>query len=487
MQLRIHLPLTFVVLLCLCSSVSVYAEDDKAKEIKYPVEMKSFKLSLVDAADKPVKGAKVTALGVRCEESPGSWIGWPTENAGNNEYVTDDNGAVEMKYPVKFGLPGQWMTTNKLDFHFKHSDYVAGRVEVDPIAETAKHNLVQGCRTLFTCVDESGHAINEFAVLMAGVGGDADWKLSDGEARSSGVPDGKWQTMLVSPSADGQHRFSRILPARYAKGKDVTIREIPLRPGMRLSGSLSDNVPRPVEDGMVIAWCLPQPAGNTYGDENVSIGWSEETAIAADGTFEFPALPPGGSIQLIALCKGWLIRGTEGQFTSGMEIKVDEAQLAENRVAGITLPMEAAGELEVEVLGPDGMPLVGADVSTWPNQMLTKAGSQLLGVCVSTVSRMQTQITGIQAPEIDWNRPGRYIQKTDEQGKVILREIPLRKAHQLFVSFENLTANVDLPANSDPFESAVDYQCDTAERKKLTVHMVPIEEEAKPGAQDKSE
>lgn len=85
------------------------APNEESKEIKIPVEMKPFKLTLVDEAEKPVKGVKVVALGVRCDESPGSWIGWPAENGGNNEFVTDDNGSIEMKYPVKFGRPERYI------------------------------------------------------------------------------------------------------------------------------------------------------------------------------------------------------------------------------------------------------------------------------------------------------------------------------------------------------------------------------------------
>ena len=167
MHSRSRLCTALAIFLCSISFTAVWGQDAKSKEIKIPVEMKPFKLTVVDEAEKPVKGVKVTALGVRCDESPGSWIGWPVENAGNNEFMTDENGEVEMKYPVKFGRPGQWMTINKLDFHFTHSDFVAGRVEVDPKDAKAQHGLVQGCRTLFTCVDENGVAIEDFGVPTA--------------------------------------------------------------------------------------------------------------------------------------------------------------------------------------------------------------------------------------------------------------------------------------------------------------------------------
>lgn len=68
------------------------------------------------------------------------------------------------------------------------------------------------------------------------------------------------------------------------------------------------------------------------------------------------------------------------------------------------------------------------------------------------------------------------MQKTNEQGKAILREIPLRQQHQIYVGFDKLTAKLDKPVNPNPFENAILYSCDSSELKKFTVQMIPIEE-----------
>lgn len=456
--------------------VPAWAQDDKAHETKIPVEMKPFKLTLVDEDAKPVAGVTVTASHVTVDELPHSLIEWPMNIAGTNELITDAAGQIELKYPVKFGLDGKCLTINKIDIQFRHPDYVVSRAKFDPSTEIAQHSLVQGCRAFFTCIDENGIPIKEFAVFMAGRGREGAWTLDGGEVRSSNVPDGKWQTMLISPSADGLHRFSGILPARYAKGKDVTIRGIRLRPGMRLSGSLSDNVPRPIANGKVVAWCMPKPPGEV-GD--ASIGWCDETTIAADGSFEFLSLPSGGMVQLIALCNGWLIEGNKAQFTSGLEFNVSDEQIAENRVTGITLQMKQAAQLEVEVLGPNGKPLAGAEVSTWPNQKLTHGASDLLGECPRTINLIEAQIAGKKIEPRDWHTLGRYIQKTDEHGKAVLRDIPLGRHEELYVKFENLIPKQDERPDGDTiFENAIRYILDSPEPKKLTVNMVPIEEPA---------
>ena len=472
MRFRIDLHLAFCVILLMFSFVR--AQEDDAKETKAQVEEKSFKLTLVDESEKPIAGVKVTAAGIRVDEAPGAWINWP-DNKVKNEFLTDERGEIVLNYPVKFGMPGQWITINKIDFNFSHPDFVAGRIECDSAAEGLQHILAEGCRTRFTCVDENGKPIEKFGVVMAGAGGAATWKLEAGELRSGGIPNGSWQTMLVAPSEDGLHRFSGVLPARYAKGKDVTIRNAKLRAGMRLSGSLSENVPRPIEGGKVIAWCLPKPAGNTWGDKEPSIGWSEEATIAADGTFDFPSLPPGGTVQLIALCNGWLIQGREEAFSvEGMEVTVTEQQLADNRVSGVMLEMEPSGTLEVEVFGPDGKPLEGAQVGISPNQTMKLGGSTLLGACFHSVLAMKAQITGDKLNIEMFDKADRFNQKTNAEGKATLSYIPLRKAQRLYVGLKNFRIKKDVPVNN-PFAESIQFKCESTELKKLVVDLVPSE------------
>ena len=371
------------------------------------------------------------------------------------------------------------MTVNKIDFTCTHPDFVTGRVEFDPATGNAEHVLVKGCRTTFSCVDENGKSISKFGLVIASDGSSAAWRLTDGELRSGGVPDGNWQTMLVAPREDGLHLFSGVLPARYAKGKDFTIRNAKLRPGMRLSGQLSANVPRPVANGKVIAWCLPKPSGEVHGRENPSLGWWDETTIADDGTFDFPSLPRGGTVQLIAICNGWLISGNENIFTIGKLIETSEEELADNHVADVELPMLETGSVEVEVLGPDGKPLVGATVSTCPNQKLHLNGSTMVGACYRTIAQVESQISG---RELKWSMrdqaDARYDGKTDAQGKYTLTDIPLKRNESLYITADNLRMKMEKERGNNNLNvfDGIEFQCDSKECLKLTVHMEAVTE-----------
>lgn len=446
--------------------------DDQASTAKTPVELKPFKLTLVDEAKNPVPGALVTAAGLRIEESPSSGCSWPTNVASKNEFVTDQNGVVEIQYPVKFGAPGSWMTTTRLIFRARHADFAGAEIEVDVASGNAMHGLTPGCRAVFRGVDSKGTAISDFAIhLTAGRSGDPIWKRKPGELSSSGLSEGKLQAMLVSPSADGVHRFSDLLTLTSRTGQEAIFNDVELRPGMQIRGELSKNVPRPIKNGTVYAWCLPKPAGESYSDEP-SLGWGERASISKEGTFEFSSLPRGGKIYFIALCDGWVVEGVENGQVIGKEMTIAPTQLLANRLDGVVLPMKPTASAEIEVLDPDGKPLRGATVSCWPNQSMKLCGATVLGNCYPYIRVMESQIAGAPVPKADLSANPRYNQKTDEKGKVILRDIPVGAPQRLHVGYENLA----MKPNADPYGDHIRLEFDSATLKKRTVKMVRIKE-----------
>ncbi|MCA9175030.1 MAG: hypothetical protein KDB14_11160 [Planctomycetales bacterium] len=428
-----------------------FAEDgdngDEAK-ILYPVATKPYTLKVVDENNQPLRGVDVLAAGIRCQEDPGSWYGWPTPNVGaDNVMLTDANGEVTVQYPVRFGVPPNWFTTTTIDFRFSHPHFVGGSVEVDTAAESHTHQLVAGCPAHFSAKDDVGNQVTQFYVAIAGAGGLARWTLNEGELSTGGIPEGGWQTMLVSPQSDGRHLFSGILPARYAQGKDVTIRGISLTPGLRLTGRLADNVPRPVTHGQITAWCLPKPRGQVYEDKDPSLGWSQAIDIEQDGTFNFPSLPRSGTVQLIAVCRSWVVesdavadRPGDNRIT-GIHINLDELQIVDNELPGIIVPMKPTGTLEVTVRKDDGSPLEGATVASWPNQVYDKGGSTILGSEYSSIDAIRHVLDHADEPYFKraWatgSRQHRYSVTTDAQGHAVLYDLPLKMEHGLYVGNE---------------------------------------------------
>lgn len=425
------------------------AQEKKTKPEKdpivFPVEMAEYTLSVVDEDGQPIEGVEVTARGVRCEEDPGSWYGWPIKNAGNdNRRFSDKQGKATFRYPVKYGTPPDLQTLNKIDFYFSHAEFVASDQEADPRDGAMKHEMAAGCSVLFSALDPSGDPIDSLWVQMAGPGRLAKWILSDQKIRTSSIPDGAWQTMLVAPQKDGRTLFSGILPTRFRKNSSVTIRGVKLKPGIQLSGRIDDAVPRPVANGRVVAFHLPKPRGRCRDKKDPSLSWSEVTDIKEDGTFRFESLPRTGVVQLITVCTGWIGKSkprdgkpARGFFILGELFDLDKME-ADGQIPELVIPMEKAGSVEITVTKPDGKPLAGAKVHTYPNQLLNKSGSQLLGACYPSLDMIETLIAG---KEWDWttvsrNTSSRYSVETGDDGKCTLPDIPIDRNLSLHLEHE---------------------------------------------------
>ena len=440
----------FLVVAVFLFAVPCVAQDQQASTEKdsllFPVEMTDYTLSVKDEKGDPIEGVEVVANGVRCEEDRGSWYAWPIPNAGNdNKRITDTTGKVTFRYPVKYGVPPDLKTLNKIDFTFSHPEFVTSRQETDPRGDAIVHKMVAGCPVLFSAVNANGEPIESFWVQMAGPGSAAKWILADQTIRTGSIPDGAWQTMLVAPQIDGPTLFSGILPTRFRKNSKVTIRGIELKPGLRIGGRLDDGVPRPVANGRVVAWQLPKPRGRCHGEDDPSLGWSDVTEMNEDGSFEFESMPRTGVVQFIAICSGWIVKSEHrngrpaGGRVLGVLVNLDDMQVDEGLISDIIIPMEKAGDLEVTVRKPDGTPLVGAEVATWPNQVLEKSGSQLLGACYPTLEQINRLIAGKEWDYMEAFRSqkSRYMQITDENGRCVLRDLPIDRDLAMYVQHED--------------------------------------------------
>lgn len=454
------------------NGTAIRATAQDVAEKKPETELKPFKVRVVDEEKQPVAGAKIIASGLRCYEQPGSAFFWPTTLVPRMNYLTDQNGEIEIQYPAKFGSAAFWLTPSKLILRFQHADFVAGELEVDPANEEAEQTLRKGCRAAFRSVDESGAAVSKAAVLMAGKGAEAIWKMKDGTVSSGGIPKGTWQTMLVSPSADGRHLFSDIIDFVADPGDAPNVQDVTLRPGLVVRGALSANVPRPIKNASLSVWCLPKPAGEGF-DNQPSQGWAETAKINEDGTFEFLSLPRGGRIQMFALCDGWVIEGNENGFIVGNEFDVTEVKGGTNQLEGVVLEMEQAGTVEVLVLGPDGKPLEGAEVSTSPNQKMNLYGTTILGSPHRSMAMVDLQISGTAIPAYDYKKERRYLQMTDKHGKATIREIPLNSRQSLSVGKKDYSMNV--PSGGDAFQG-IRFECKEITPIQLSVEMQKIEE-----------
>ncbi len=460
---------------CLLLTLGMRISPLTAQEVATPektIAIRTITHAVTDERGNPIVGASVVTIGLRAVGS-GAWIPWPEHDLKIAELVTNEAGKVDVPYPVEFtGFSKRLQVTEAIILETSHNLYVTAQAEREVAVQTGRQTLLDGSRTKFTCVDSNGASVDKFGVLIAGAGARAIWSLKEGELTSGGVPNGSMQTMLVGIGHDGLPQFSGVLPTRYAKGKDTTIRGVTLRPGIRVEGKLSPNVPKPVRDGEVIAWCLPMPTKETDAEKKqMVVGWMDQAIIDADGNFVFQSLPRSGSIQLIALCRGFMVSPNGRNSPNGITIEVGDA--LPNDTLQVEVPMAEAGTVEVLVLGPDGKPLSDATVSTWPNTSYNLMSNQLLGQCEPTIHRIKYQMGIGERPAFNSsfkNYSPRYVTKTDLSGKATLREVPLGK-NQVFVAFPGMLDSNAID-NPEVLNQGIEVNCNPSKPVELTVRMV---------------
>ena len=249
----------------------------------------------------------------------------------------------------------------------------------------------------------------------------------------------------------------------------VLLRNLQMRSGAVVQGKLSDNVPRPVKDGYVIATSVPLPAGESWAEENPSLGWHDWVEVNEDGTFVFESLPRAGEVQLIAVCDGAVSTTTvpdARSFVMGQLFDVVQDQVE------VVLEMEPTGSLEVKVKTLDDKPVTDAQISSWPNQRYYKGGSTLLGGRFRSVTQIRHQLLPAEkrTPIVYEHPKYSYQKKLDDKGTAILTGIPLQKNYSLYLRHDQLTltdSGADLPADG------VSFTLPTVETVELDLKAVP--------------
>ncbi len=448
------------------------------------METAEFTLTVLGDDQKPIVGAEAYIYAMRCKEDPGSHYGWPSNNMGKSKKITtDQEGKAVLLYPIRFGSEPDWLTTNEISIAITHAEYVKNELHIDPTVGESVKELKAGCELTVSARDASMQSTKEFGILLAGPGQSAKWIMDDqGVKRSRSIPDGQWQMMLVQPDPKGETLFSGIVPVRLKERQAVRLRDVPMRKGIRIVGALDEEVPRPVTEGTVLAWCSPKPAENSWEDRDPTLMWAETTVIQEDGSFVFPSLPRTGEIQLIAICRGWVIEDDGGQPTTqirGIRINLDEMEVTQEGVDDLVLPMIPTGDLEVTVLTPEGEPLKDAIVSTWPNQLIHRGGSQILGATYQSVDVIRAQLDPtFEAKRNVESVERRYSATTNDEGKVVLKDIPLHHTNSVDVSHDRY----QLPkAKDQDIRRWVPFTCTKPGVTKLSliVEPTPKKEESK--------
>ena len=446
-----------VILLFMNTAVDSASADDAPKKLNYPVDVSSIQTILVDANDQPISGVKATVSGLCSLEEPHALHRWPSENIGKSqELQSQTDGTIEFRYPVKFGTPEKWRTTTALAISFSHPDYVAQWTNNEVGDFPKKIKFESGCKVHLSAIDDSNKPVERFFPFVNSRHEAWTWEFTPGSAKTGCMSEGKQMCMLVSPSESGA-LFSKLLEFETASDKMVSIPNILVQPGMRVFGKLPDNVPRPIVDGSVSIDLGMTPDAPLGGRRPIT--WTDVTPISKDGTFEFKSVPGPAQMQVIAICRGWLIRSAKVGRVEGktFDLRKDQTELE------VAFEMEQTGDIRLELMGVDGESIVGAKVSIWPNKRGLYAQGWLAETrrSIDYIDRSLKGETNSRRWD-DESSTNRYYQISDDEGYVTLRDIPVGMEESISVSHPKYV----LPRQIGEEDNMINYRVNAGETEE---------------------
>lgn len=441
-------------------AVRVVEEDELIASALQPangVEWCMMTVQVVDAQGSPIEGATVRPWALRAGNGHGTWnetMGAPRET------VTGRDGQTSVVYPKEIAWRNEVNPVVSVSIIVKHAEFVARNVHVStgPADVVTKLDLKPGVRLRVAGVEPGADKPLDHCYLTIenpDAGGQEFVREASGWLQSSPISQDRRWFRVIHAAPDQPPRFSQLLAWTP---DDPTTRErlVEVRTGTRVEGKVSDDVPRPIRRGHVVACCgSPKHAGDEQILNWRPIYWSETVPIGPNGTFVFESLPSGYLVQFYAFANDFIsAQPTDdayqtccrwfGEAPSRNDI-FRYGQIL--RLTGghneMTIQMEPAGEVRVKCIGPDGQPLRGIFIATSPNQYLVGGGSN---VFCST----RSSLSGLLVPsgKRDPRESSIYTARTGEDGMATIRNLPT--GEQTIVAGSPLWVGDAAEARSNP-------------------------------------
>ncbi len=343
-------------------------------------------LRVVDPDGVPVANVTITPWALRSSQGHGWWReGHEKSGISPEEVLTDKEGHATVLYPYYWDAAEQ-IRTIAVSLWIDHPDFVFDDdVHIDVPLEIKGPHEIEVTRGVSLevrpLIDGAETDLDEvFALWSDGrswLPGISPTKTADGTLRFPPMEPGKNSLLLVKLDGERATHFSDITELELQSGEQ-TVSEIELRPARRIEGRLSENVPRPVQNGRVKAWTLA-PAGD--GSDHVQ--WITWAAVRPDGTFNIDGWPDSEPLQLITLCDGYI--ASSGKAPEAVENPPDPEDdsfqrpqvFALSEGVPVEVTMTPLVDCVVTTVDEDDQPVAGVTVESWPNVCWWNGGSQL--------------------------------------------------------------------------------------------------------------
>lgn len=393
-------------------------------------EMLELVVEVSDMDANPVKGAKITPWALRSSLGHGEWSGSATECEPETATTGKDGKAI-VRFP-KFAYLKEQVKTTAISVSVSRPDHPKIGSEHIEIGKEQPHDVFfpRGS-AIEAAVTIDGKEIGDDEILAMWTGGvsssdDSGFKRTEDKTfRIPPLAKGTGEFMFVRFENGRPTHFSRIEKFEIDAEEPVIRSTASLVPAVSVRGKLSENVPRPVENGRVVVRSI------TEGESWDELNWFTWAEVQGDGTFQIDAWPADTPIQLAALCDGFI--GKSGEKPP--MVKPERAKGGHLRAQvfltpdadDITVEMTEMAICNIEVENAFGKKLRDVDAFANPNIGWWNGGSQIYGWplvrgadYLSTGNYHPNDGEGLLAMP--------FRRKSDKDGKLTM-ELPVGRAH----------------------------------------------------------
>ncbi|QEG37803.1 hypothetical protein [Bythopirellula goksoeyrii] len=301
----------FVIVMASAEETASTSETVEQHLITLPVKF-------VNQEGRPVGDVEVSPWALRSSQGHGQWNDERTGYPVPEQVKSDANGMVEVQYPF-YANPKEHVLTTQVTLSVDHPEYVfKSHQNINVPYEEDEPFLVELEKGVTVEIEpiENGKPTDLKALHClwsdgrSWLSGASPTVTQQGTLRIPPLSEGKSQVLLVR--LDGEHA-THFSPIDTVEGKagEVVKHRLELLPAVRITGRLSDNVPRPIHNGRVCVSTLPEK------HHLHSVDWWSWSPIAEDGKFVIERWPATQPIQVTALCDHYIARS--GDTPSGIE------------------------------------------------------------------------------------------------------------------------------------------------------------------------
>jgi hypothetical protein len=388
--------------------------------------IRSIAIHVTNEDNQPIADVLITPWALRSSQGHGWWDDddkWA--KVGPKAVRTDEHGAANISYPYYRDVTEATRTTG-VSITVDHPQYALPEdIEIEiPLQETPFEIDLKKGATLDVRPTIDGTPIkpdNVKAFWSDIRSYSENWTLEKTANAALRLPPMMPQTHSVLLANFEGDRVSHLSRITYfdLKPQDNDVLDVPLKPVKQIKGMLDASVPRPVKNGRVQARTIDSPKAS-YTD----VGWMSWAAVESDGSFTIEEWPQDESIQLIALCDGFI--GKTGDKPAAYERPYNAAtdgfqrpQCFDADAAQVTIAMEPLVQCVVRVVDTDSKPVSDLEIASWPNVCWWNDGSQIYCEPGNSVRSADLLKTRKYQPNTD-KAYNPFTGHTDADGQVVL-------------------------------------------------------------------